>query len=43
MRVSCPRNDYDTDEREEDFGIMKKRSPFNRGGAMDSAAESLMT
>lgn len=42
MRVSCPRNDYDTDEREEDFGIMKKRSPFNRGGAMDSAAESLM-
>ena len=42
MRVSCPRNDYDTNEREEDFGIMKKRSPFNRGGAMDSAAESLM-
>ena len=35
-------DDYDTDEREEDFGIMKKRSPFNRGGAMDSAAESLM-
>ena len=42
MRVSCPRNDYDTDEREEDFSILKKRSPFNRGGAMDSAAESLM-
>ena len=42
MRVSCPRNDYDTDEREEDFSIMQKRSPFNRGGAMDSAAESLM-
>ena len=33
-------DDYDTDEREEDFGIMKKRSPFNRGGAMDPAAES---
>ena len=42
MRVSCPRNDYDTDEREEDFSIMKKRSPFNRGGAMDPAAESFM-
>jgi hypothetical protein len=24
MRVSCPMDDYDTDEREEDFGIMKK-------------------
>ena len=42
MSVSCPRNDYDTDEREEDFGIMKKRYPFNRGGALDPAAESLM-
>ena len=41
MSVSCLRNDYDTDEREEDFSIMKKRSPFNRGGAMDSAAESV--
>jgi len=41
MSVSCLRNDFDTDERGEDFGIMKKRSPFNRGGAMDSAAESV--